>query len=197
MWHLHRVAVFSHPAIMARRGHQCRRREHAGTVVGTTFRGDRNVQKFWGWLGLNLGKHWVLALLTGAVLTIGFGFGITKLEFSTSQSNYLNKSDQVYKDNVKYQDLFGGQAMVTLVTMNPGHTVAELFENGNLAQWRKVDAQLRASGYAESVVSPLTALQFNDNLVRSPNGNPADSVAGKILLETTARDHSAKGSQLR
>jgi hydrophobe/amphiphile efflux-3 (HAE3) family protein len=155
------------------------------------------VHKFWGWLGLNLGKHWVVALLTGAVLTIGLGYGITKLQFSTSQSNYLNKSDQVYKDNVKYQDLFGGEAMLTLITMNPGHTVAELFENGNLAQWVAVDAKLRASGYAETVVSPLTALQFNDALVQSSNGNPANSVAGKILLETTARAKSATASQLR
>ena len=85
------------------------------------------MHKFWSWLGLNLGKHWIAVLLVGRSLTVGLGFGMTKLKFSTDQSNYLNKSDQVYKDNVAYQKLFGGEAMVTLVTMDPGHTVAELF----------------------------------------------------------------------
>ena len=85
------------------------------------------MHKFWSWLGLNLGKHWIAVIVGGLLITVGLGFGITKLEFSTGQDNYLNKSDQVYKDNVAYQNLFGGQAMLTLVTMDQGHTVAELF----------------------------------------------------------------------
>ena len=55
------------------------------------------------------------------------GLGITQLEFATGQDSYLNKDDQVYKDNVAYQDLFGGQAMLTVITMDEGHTVDELF----------------------------------------------------------------------
>ena len=71
---------------------------------------------------------------------------MTKLEFSTDQSNYLNKSDQVYKDNVAYQSLFGGEAMITLVTMDPGHTVAELFTADGIKQWTQVAAKIRALG---------------------------------------------------
>ena len=85
------------------------------------------MRRFWSWLGLNLGRHWIVVLLVGGIVTVGLGYGTTKLKFSTDQSNYLNKSDHVYKDNVAYQKLFGGEAMITLVTMDPGHTVAELF----------------------------------------------------------------------
>jgi uncharacterized protein len=53
------------------------------------------VKRFWAWLGLNLGRHWVIASLIAAVTTVGLGFGATKLEFSTGQQNYLNKSDRV------------------------------------------------------------------------------------------------------
>src|SRR4249920_3248001 len=137
------------------------------------------MDRFWSWLGLNLGKHWIAVLAIGAILTVGLGYGTTKLEFSTSQSNYLNSSDQVYKDNVAYQDLFGGQAMVTLVTMAPGHTVTELFTPAAIAQWKSVEAKIRASGQALNVVSPLTALQWNDNLIKSPSGDPSQGVAGK------------------
>jgi predicted RND superfamily exporter protein len=70
------------------------------------------MDRLWSWLGVNLGKHWIAVLLIGGAITLGLGYGTTKLEFSTDQSNYLNKSDQVYKDSVAYQNLFGGDASV-------------------------------------------------------------------------------------
>ena len=100
------------------------------------------MHKFWGWLGLNLGKHWIAVLVVGAVVTVGLGFGITQLKFATGQDSYLNKSDQVYKDSVAYQKLFGGQAMLTLVTMDEGHTVNELFTPENIAQWKAIEKKL-------------------------------------------------------
>jgi predicted RND superfamily exporter protein len=117
------------------------------------------VQRFWSWLGLNLGKHWIAVMVIGGIVTLGLGYGTTKLKFSTDQSNYLNTSDQVYKDNVAYQKLFGGEAMITLVTMDPGHTVAELFTPDGIKQWTSVSDTINASGMVLNVVSPLTALQ--------------------------------------
>jgi hydrophobe/amphiphile efflux-3 (HAE3) family protein len=155
------------------------------------------VHRFWGWLGLNAGKHWILVLCTGGVLTLIFGFGITQLEFSTGQENYLNKSDQVYKDNVAYQDLFGGQAMLSLVTMDEGHTVAELFTEENVAKWKAAEQELRDAGIALDVVSPLTALEWNDNLIKSESGNPAESVAGSILTGALAREQDPESLALR
>ena len=155
------------------------------------------MHKFWGWLGLNLGRHWIVVLLVGGILTVGLGFGTTKLEFSTDQSNYLNKTDQVYKDNVAYQKLFGGEAMITLVTMDPGHTVAELFTPAGNAQWNKVASKIKASHTVLSVVTPLTALQWNDNLIKGPNGDVTKSVAGKILAADLGREKSKAGQAAR
>ena len=155
------------------------------------------MHKFWSWLGLNLGKHWIAVLLVGGVITLGLGYGTTKLEFSTDQSNYLNRSDQVYKDNVAYQKLFGGEAMITLVTMDPGHTVAELFSPADIAQWNAVAKKINASPNVLGVVSPLTALQWNDNLVTGPNGDVTQSVAGKILADDLAREKSKAGQAAR
>ena len=145
------------------------------------------MHKFWSWLGLNLGKHWIVVLTIGAVLTAGLGYGITKLEFSTGQDSYLNKSDQVYKDSVAYQHLFGGQAMLTLVTMDKGHTVSELFTPEGVRQFQAVEKRLRGNGHIANVVSPLTALEYDDALVRSPSGDPTQSVAAKAVLGAAAR----------
>jgi uncharacterized protein len=155
------------------------------------------VHKFWGWLGLNLGRHWIIALLIGAVTTVGLGFGATKLEFSTGQENYLNKSDPVYKDSVAYQTTFGGQAVIALVTMDAGHKVDELFTAANIAQWKAAEREIRNSHRVLGVVSPLTTLEWNDALVRSPNGDPRSGVAGKIILGELERDASAKGKEAR
>ena len=155
------------------------------------------MQRFWRWLGLNLGKHWIIVLVVGGITTLALGFGATKLQFSTSQDSYLNKSDQVYKDSVAYQNLFGGEAMVVLVTMGPGHTVADLFTPSDIAQWQRFADQLHRSRTIDNVVTPLTALQFNSALVSSPSGDPTQSVAGQILLHTVARDPSPASQALR
>ena len=155
------------------------------------------MHKFWSWLGLNLGKHWIVVVTVGAVVTVVLGYGTTKLEFSTGQENYLNKSDQVYKDNVAYQKLFGGEAMVTLVTMHPGHTVEELFDTAGINQWLAVDRDIQNSHKVLNVVTPLTALQWNDRLIQSPSGDPTQSVAGKILFGGIQRATGAKAKAER
>lgn len=155
------------------------------------------MHKFWSWLGLNLGKHWLVVVLVGGVVTVGLGYGTTKLKFSTDQSNYLNKSDQVYKDNVAYQKLFGGEAMITLVTMDPGHTVAELFTPDGIKQWTNIAAEIDASHQVLGTVTPLTALQWNNNLVQGPHGDVTQSVAGKILAGDLSREPSKAGQAAR
>jgi len=104
------------------------------------------VQRFWGYLGLELGKRAGLVSIVGLLLTIGLGLGITQLEFATGQDSYLNKDEDVYEDSVAYQDLFGGQAMLSLVTMDEGRSVTDLFTPENLATWEAVEAELRESG---------------------------------------------------
>ncbi|HEY8547209.1 MAG TPA: MMPL family transporter [Acidimicrobiales bacterium] len=153
--------------------------------------------RVWSWLGVNLGKHAGVVSLVGLVLTLGLGFGITRLEFATGQDSYLNKDEAVYVDNVRYQDLFGGQAMVTLYTMDEGRQVVDLFTPGNVARLEEQEEQLRATEGVLDVVSPLTALQFTANLVASETGSPADSVAGQILLGAAQRETDPAKAQIR
>ena len=81
------------------------------------------MQRFWSWLAVNLGKKAGLVSVIGLLLTLAIGAGITQLKFTSSQDAYLNKSDQVFKDNTAYQDLFGGEAMLTVITMDKGHKI--------------------------------------------------------------------------
>jgi hydrophobe/amphiphile efflux-3 (HAE3) family protein len=155
------------------------------------------MHKYWSWLGLNLGKRAGVVSIVGLVLTVALGAGITQLEFATGQDSYLNKDETVYKDSVAYQDLFGGQAMVTLVSVDDG-TVTDLFTPENVARWEAVDAEIREGGdLIFGVVTPLTALRFTNDLVLPDSGNLLDGVAAQLLLGATERDPSPEGKAAR
>ena len=134
------------------------------------------MRRVWAWMALNFGKHAGIVGVIGLVITLILGLGLTKLDFATGQDSYLNKDEQVYKDSVAYQDLFGGQAMVSLFTMDDGQTVADLFTPENIAHMQQVEEELRQTDGVFSVISPLTALQFTQNMVTSPTGDVTQSV---------------------
>jgi hydrophobe/amphiphile efflux-3 (HAE3) family protein len=151
-------------------------------------------------MALNFGKHAGIVGAVGLAITLILGLGITKLDFATGQDSYLNKDDQVYKDSVAYQNLFGGQAMLTLFTMDEGKTVTDLFTPENIEHMRQVEDELRGTDGVVSVVSPLTALEFTQNLVTGPPDAPDDvtrSVAGQALLSAQSRDPNPEGQAAR
>jgi hydrophobe/amphiphile efflux-3 (HAE3) family protein len=146
------------------------------------------MQHFWSVLAVQLGKRAGLVSVVGLLVTIVLGLGITQLEFATGQDSYLNKDDQVYIDNVAYQDLFGGQAMLTVISMDDGHTVDELFTAENRAQLEAFDDALVESGDVHGVITPLSILEFSDSLIASPDGDPTHSIAGAALQTALGKE---------
>jgi hydrophobe/amphiphile efflux-3 (HAE3) family protein len=155
--------------------------------------------KFWSWLAVNLGRHAGMVAAIGLVFTIVVGFGITRLEFATGQDSYLNRDSEVYRDNVEYQELFGGQAMLSVISMQDGARVEDLFTPEGIATMQEVEQRLDESGQTLGVVSPLTALEFSNNLVGGDSGQDlTQTVAGKALLRATEveQDPEAKAARL-
>jgi predicted RND superfamily exporter protein len=155
------------------------------------------MRRVWAWMGLNFGKHAGIVGVIGLAITLVLGLGATKLDFATGQDSYLNKDEQVYKDNVAYQDLFGGQAMLTLFTMEGGRDVVDLFTPDNIQHLEQIDEQLHDTEGVETVVTPLTALQFTQNLAVSDTGDPTQSVAGQALLNAREREPDPAAKEVR
>ncbi|QYG92310.1 MMPL family transporter [Iamia sp. SCSIO 61187] len=158
------------------------------------------MQRFWSWLAVELGRRAGLVSIVGLVVTVALGLGITQLEFATGQDSYLNKGDQVAKDNVAYQDLFGGQIMIVLFTMEEGSTVVDLTTGENRETILEATEEIAANPNVESVVTPLTGLEFSDRLIQNsyadPSeraGLPTESVAGTVLQ--AAIDAEEPGSE--
>jgi uncharacterized protein len=158
------------------------------------------MRRVWAWMAVNFGKHAGIVGVIGLAITLVLGLGITKLDFATGQDSYLNKDEQVYEDSVAYQDLFGGQAMVALFTMDEGQTVTDLFTPDNIEHIQQVEEELRGTDGVLTVISPLTALQFTQNMVEGPSGAPDDvtqSVAGQALLSARDREPDPEAQALR
>ena len=158
------------------------------------------MRRVWAWMALNFGRRAGLVGVIGLVVTLVLGLGITQLEFATGQDSYLNEDEETYKDSVAYQDLFGGQAMVSLFTMDEGQTVADLFTPANIEHLRQVEEDLRATEGVLSVISPLTALEFTQNMVTGPPDarvGVTESPAGLALLGARERDTDPESSAIR
>lgn len=91
--------------------------------------------------------------------------GLTRIEFQTSQDTLVSSSSQVFKDNVRYQDEFGGDTMLVLVSGDP----VDLFSSENITALQHLEADLRATEGVETVVGPYAAMQYAaDQLAAAP-----------------------------
>jgi len=159
---------------------------------------NTRMQQFWSWLAVQLGKRAGLVAVVGLLITLILGAGTTRLTFATGQDSYLNPEDQVAIDNVAYQDLFGGEAMLVLITADPGKTVVDIASRENLEKLDAAAATLKADTESiEGVVSPRTGLTWSDSLIQSPDGNSLNSIAGKALQAAIAADTSDGGAATR
>lgn len=150
------------------------------------------MKQFWSKLAVVLGKRAGLVAAVGLLITGILGFGLTKLEFATGQDSYLNSDDQVAVDNVAYQELFGGQIMIVLFTMEEGAgagggvPVSGLTTEENQFAIRQATAEILANPNVESVISPLDALEFSANLLSRTPADPTDAEAWDPLNSIAA-----------
>ncbi|MGD0379959.1 MAG: MMPL family transporter [Acidimicrobiales bacterium] len=155
------------------------------------------MRRTWEWLGLNLGKRAGTVAICGLLITLGLGFGITTLRFTTSNSDYLNTNDPAWINNVNYENVFGGDPMAVLFTMKPGTTVDNLLTKSNIAAFKNISSKLAKDPWVFSAVTPLDALQFAQKLLSSPTGSPLDSPAFSLLQSAISRDTDPADKQIR
>ncbi len=133
------------------------------------------MRKFWSHLAVQLGKRAGLVSIIGLAITLLLGLGIPKLEFATGQDSYLNEDDQVAIDNVTYQELFGGQIMLVLFTVDEGQSVADLASPENAeARSRRPRPRSGTRPRSEAVITrPRPAAGADpDSSCSATDGNP-------------------------
>lgn len=163
------------------------------------------MQKFWRWLAVELGKKAGLVTAITLLATLALGYGATRLKFATSQDSYLEASSQIAKDNVEYQKLFGGQAMVTLVTLNDSipedqlaDEQAKLLVGENADKFNKLVDKIRALPNVKLVVNPVEVIQLSADIAIGPGDgsnrtilDAASSLGGRATLDALERSQKA------
>ncbi|MDP9464007.1 MAG: RND transporter, partial [Actinomycetota bacterium] len=144
----------------------------------------------WRRAGRLLSRRTVATLVVVLLVTIPMGIGLQRLDFATGQDSYIDPASQVAKDNERYQNLFGGENMVVLFTVDEGKTVVDLFTPGNVAQFKNIETQLKTSDAVSSVVSPLTLLQWTQDLITT-------GVASEIIARTIQRETDPAAAAIR
>lgn len=107
-------------------------------------------------LGRWQAKHAGVLLAFAAVATIILVFGLGRLEFSTGQDTLLSPGSDVYKDNLRYQEAFGGDPIILLLEGD----VMSLFGEPNRSRLRAFESEILAMADVHSVVSPLTVVDL-------------------------------------
>ena len=136
---------------------------------------------FWARLGQTISQRTTVVIGALVVITAVLALGITRLDFATGQDSFLDEGSDLANDNERYQELFGGENMIVLFTAEDGRTIADLFTPANIAQMVEIEEQLRAEEAVFGVVSPLTALQWTEDLVTS-------GTASRVLARATERE---------
>jgi uncharacterized protein len=146
--------------------------------------------EFWNKMGRLVSKRTAATVTVVVLVTVGMGFGLNRLDFATGQDSYIDPASQVAKDNKDYQNLFGGENMVVLFTVPEDKTVVDLFTPANVTQFNDIEAKMKTSDAVASVVSPLTLLQWTQDLI-------VKGVASDIIARTIQRDTDAAGQATR
>ncbi len=140
------------------------------------------------------------AVLGSAIaLSLILAVGATRLTFATGQDSYLNADSKVATDNERYQTLFGGQAMITVFTAEPGKNGLDLFTPANRKKLAALQKELDRTPGVLATATPLSAMDWNQSLVAAAPGSsdPSSSVAGKILLAATRRESDPAKQAIR
>jgi hydrophobe/amphiphile efflux-3 (HAE3) family protein len=97
---------------------------------------------------------WILAI--ALVVTVVLATGIPRIQFKTGQDTIVSSSSQVYKDNLRYQEQFGGDPMI----VDFEGDVRRLLAPPNVDTLRSLEAKLRKQDGVGAVISPLTVVQL-------------------------------------
>jgi hypothetical protein len=97
---------------------------------------------------------WILAV--AFVATPVLALGIPRIRFKTGQDTIVSSSSQVYRENLRYQERFGGDPMLVLFEGD----VRRLLSSPNVDTLRSLEADLQGREDVAAVISPLTVVQL-------------------------------------
>lgn len=134
--------------------------------------------RFWKWFSAIVRRRPGLTVGVALAGALVLGLGLPALDFVTSQETLVDPSSEAFEDNARYQDTFGGEAMMVLITGDIGTVTSP----EGLAHIRALEEDLRSTGEFETVTGPAVVLDFAQAQL---------TVAPDMIAEASERDAAA------
>ena len=134
----------------------------------------------------------LLLLAVAVVAAAGLAAGIPRLKFQTGQDTLLDPSSKIARDNAAFQQQFGGDPMLGLFEAPERSSILQLFTKDNRAALQRVEQRLQATGDYQSILTPLTILQFAQQTIQAQmKTQPAKLQQDLTAAGTKARANAA------
>jgi hydrophobe/amphiphile efflux-3 (HAE3) family protein len=128
---------------------------------------------------------------------VALAFGIPRLKFETGQDTLLDPSSKISIDNIRYQRQFGGDPMLIMFeTPADGPRIEQLFTPENRAEMGRLESDMNANGDYQSILSPLTILEFAQTQIQQRMiSQPQQLAQDEAKAEADARAASAANGE--
>jgi hypothetical protein len=140
--------------------------------------------RMWQTVALVVGRHPVRVLVAVVATVAVLGVGASGLGFTTGQDTLVDPGSEVYQDNARYQDRFGGEPMLVLLTGD----IEDMTTPAALDEVAALEEDLRTTGDFPAVVGPATALDFAARQL---------AVAPAMFEQAAGRDAAAAADEAR
>ena len=142
------------------------------------------VRSIWTSLSAAVTRHPGRVVVAVGATVAALAVGLPQLEFVTGQETMVDPGAEVSRVNERYQDTFGGEPMLVLLSGD----IRAIAGREALAEVRALEEDLRASGEFPAVVGPASALDFAAGQL---------AVAPDLITAATERDAAAAAAAAR
>ncbi|MBN7274352.1 MMPL family transporter [Ligilactobacillus pobuzihii] len=139
--------------------------------------------QFFQKLGQTIHDHAKLCLTLVALITIGFAFGLGKIQLNTGNDMFVSSNSKLAKDSKTYQKNFGNDVFVVNVSTDNGKKVISSETFKKVAAFSKEANQVEGIKTTTSVVNMLNAELHSKNAASLGNSSNSTQLQTEIMSE--------------
>ena len=138
-------------------------------------------------------RPWWL-IIAAVVLTAAAVPGITMLRTETGYNTFVSPRSEVFQDNARYEEEFGGDPITLLLT---AERLEDIFSDDNLVILSEFEQRISQDARYRSVFSPVAMVLYNPNASISPEMSPLIPDEQHALITVTPIGNMDGGEMLQ
>lgn len=147
-------------------------------------------------LGKAIHKHAKLCLILIALITIGFAFGLGKIQMNTGYEMFVGSNSKIAKDSKIYQKNFGNDVFIANISANKGQKIISSETFKKIAAFTKDANKIKGIKSTTSVVNMLNAQLKSNNAAGFNNSADPGKMQNELLKQLSGKQQSQLQGQV-